>query len=117
MTLQTQGLQTLEQLRTFLEGSQPLGFEVASRKDAYDFINQTLRHFRYARLGKADKGLVRRYLCKVTGCSRAQMIRPCPGSWKLLRMVCRCWPARSLPISMGDSVAIRTSIRETPGNS
>ena len=75
VTLQTQGLQTLEQHRTFLEGSQSLGFEVASRKDAYDFITQTLRHFRYARLGKADKVLVRRYLCKVTGCSRAQMIR------------------------------------------
>ena len=75
VTLQTQGLQTLEQLRAFLEGSQPLGFEVASREAAYEFITQTLRHFRYARLGKADKGLVRRYLCKVTGCSRAQMIR------------------------------------------
>ena len=31
--------------------------------------------FGYARLGKADKGLVRRYLCKVTGRSRAQMTR------------------------------------------
>lgn len=75
VTLQTQGLQTLEQLRAFLEGSQSLGFEVASRETAYDFIAQTLRRFGYARLGKADKGLVRHYLCKVTGCSRAQMTR------------------------------------------
>ncbi len=75
MTLQTQGLQTLEQLRAFLEGSQPIDFDVPQREAANDFIAQTLRRFGYARLGKTDKGLVRRYLCKVTGRSRAQMTR------------------------------------------
>ncbi|MHB8248248.1 MAG: transposase family protein [Acidithiobacillus sp.] len=73
--LTTQGLQTLEQIRAFLEGSQPLGFEALPRDSAYDFIAQTLRQFGYARLGKADKGLLRSYLCKVTGLSRAQMTR------------------------------------------
>ena len=67
VTLQTQGLQTLEQLRAFLEGSQPIDFDVPQREAANDFIAQTLRRFGYARLGKANKGLVRRYLSKVTG--------------------------------------------------
>ena len=75
VTLQTQGLQSLEQLRAFLEGSQPLSFEVTSREAAYEFIAWTLRRFGYAHLGKTDKGLVSRYLCKVTGRSRAQMTR------------------------------------------
>lgn len=75
VTLKTQGLQTLEQLRAFLEGTQPLGFEVPDREAANDFIAQTLRRFGYMRLGKADKSLMRRYLCKVTGRSRAQMTR------------------------------------------
>ena len=75
VTLQTQGLQTLEQIRAFLEGSQPLGFEAPQRGVAYDFIAQTLRRFGYARLGRSDKGLLRRYLGKVTGLSRAQMTR------------------------------------------
>ena len=75
MTLQTEGLQTLEQIRAFLEGSQPMGFEIPSREAANDLIAQTLRRFGCARLGRADKGLVRRYLCKVTGRSRAQMTR------------------------------------------
>ena len=75
VTLQTQGLQTLEQLRAFLEGSQPIDFDVPQREAANDFIAQTLRRFGYARLGKTNKGLVRRYLCKVTGRSRAQMTR------------------------------------------
>ncbi|MHB1203038.1 MAG: hypothetical protein ACYCZC_07840 [Acidithiobacillus sp.] len=73
--LKTQGLQTLEQIRAFLEGSQPLGFEALPRDSAYDFIARTLRQFGYAQLGKADKGLLRSYLCKVTGLSRAQMTR------------------------------------------
>ena len=71
VTLQTEGLQTVEHIRAFLQGSQPLGFEVCSREAANDLIAQTLRRFGYARLGKADKGMLRRYLCKVTGRSRA----------------------------------------------
>jgi hypothetical protein len=55
VTLQTEGLQTLEQIRAFLEGSQPMGFEIPSREAANDLIAQTLRRFGYARLGKADK--------------------------------------------------------------
>jgi len=58
VTLQTQGLQSLEQVRAFLQGSQSLGFEVPNREATYEFIAQTLRHFAYTRLGKADKGLL-----------------------------------------------------------
>ena len=63
VTLQTEGLQTVEHIRAFLE--------VCSREAANDLIAKTLRRFGYARLGKADKGMLRRYLCKVTGRSRA----------------------------------------------
>lgn len=75
VTLKTQGLQMLEQIRTFLEGSQPLDFAAPHRGAAYDFISRQLRRLTYDQLGRADKGLVRRYLCKVTGLSRAQMAR------------------------------------------
>ncbi len=75
MTLKTQGLQSLEHIRAFLEGTQSLGFQAPAREAAYDWLVGELRRLRYTRLGKADKGLVRRYLCKVTGLSRAQMTR------------------------------------------
>lgn len=75
VTLKTHGLQTLEQLRAFLDGSAPLGFAAPERAAAYGFVAEQLCHFGYLRLGKADKGLVHRYLCKVTGLSRAQMTR------------------------------------------
>nr|VFK00742.1 MAG: Integrase core domain-containing protein [Candidatus Kentron sp. LFY]VFK02579.1 MAG: Integrase core domain-containing protein [Candidatus Kentron sp. LFY] len=73
--LKTQRLQTLEQVRAFLDGSDSLGFEVPSREVAYNFISQQLRRFGYTRLSKADKGLIRSYLCRITGLSRAQMTR------------------------------------------
>jgi len=75
VTLKTQGLQTLEQIRAFLEGSEPLGFEPPERSGAYEFISRTLRRFGYTKLDGTDKGLLKRYLCKVTSSSRAQMTR------------------------------------------
>ena len=75
VTLKTQGLQTLEQIRAFVEGSQPLDFAAPSRESAYDWIGGELRRLGYRHLSKADKGWVRRYLEKVTGISRAQMSR------------------------------------------
>lgn len=75
VTLKTQGLHTLEHVRAFLEGAQPLGFEAPARDAAYAWVTSEVIRFGYARLGKADKGLLRRYLEKVTGRSRAQMTR------------------------------------------
>ena len=75
VTLQTRGLQTLEQIRAFLDGSEALGFEAPRREAAYGFVHQQLTRLAYGELGKVGKGLVRRYLCKVTGLSRAQVTR------------------------------------------
>ena len=73
--LQTQGLKSLDDLRAFLAGSQGVEIRTPEREAAYAFIGQTLKRFGYARLGKAEKGLVRAYLGKVTGLSRAQLSR------------------------------------------
>lgn len=73
--LNTQRLQSVDQVRAFLEGAHPLGIAAPTREDAYDWMAGELRRLKYTRLGKADKGLVRRYLEKVTGLSRAQIAR------------------------------------------
>lgn len=75
VTLKTQGLQSLEHIRAFLEGTESLGFQAPAWEGTYEWLAEELRRLRYARLGKAHKGLVRRYLRKVTGLSRAQMTR------------------------------------------
>jgi transposase InsO family protein len=66
---------SLEQIRAFLDGSAEVQFQAADRGELYAWINQTLREQDYAHLKREAKGLVRRYLSKMTGLSRAQMTR------------------------------------------
>lgn len=73
--LHTQRLQTLDEIRTFLLGTTVLDFDVPCRKEAYGWIEASLRQLGYRRLGKVDKGLVRSYLIKVSGFSPAQITR------------------------------------------
>src|SRR5699024_8219108 len=75
VTLHTQGLQTIDEIRAFVAGSQPAAFEITDRDQANRFIGQTLRQFGYTRRGRADKGVLRAYLMTVTGLSRAQITR------------------------------------------
>ncbi|MCR0968166.1 hypothetical protein C3R74_03090 [Acidithiobacillus ferridurans] len=75
VTLHTEKLSTLEQLRAFADGTQASSFEASSCQEAYDCIADTLRRFHYELRRKADKGLITRFLCQVTGLSRQQVVR------------------------------------------
>lgn len=75
VTLKTSSTPTLDQVRAFLDGSQPFELHIPDREQAYAFIADTLRGLRYGRLKRPDKGLLRRYLIKVTGFSRQQLTR------------------------------------------
>ncbi len=75
MTLHTQGLQTLAQVRTFVSGVDPISFTLTDRLAAYGWMADTLKRFHYVSCARADKGVLRQYLLKVTGFSRAQVAR------------------------------------------
>ena len=66
---------TLEDLRGFLAGNAEGAVLIPDRKRAYGHIARVLRRFSYWTRGKADKGLLRRYLARTTGLSRAQLAR------------------------------------------
>jgi transposase InsO family protein len=66
---------SLEQIRAFLEGSEEVGFKGRNREEVYEWVNQTLRGRCYQELKRHDRGLVRRYVEKMTGMSRAQITR------------------------------------------
>jgi len=66
---------SLEQIQAFLEGSGEVGFKGRNREEVYGWVNQTLRHQRFDELKRSERGLVRRYLEKMTGLSRAQTTR------------------------------------------
>jgi hypothetical protein len=70
---------SLEQIRAFLAGSSPVRFTGQGREQIYGWAEKTLVRHEYASLGKADKGLVRRYLAWMTGLSRAQVTRLITG--------------------------------------
>ena len=75
VTLQTQRVQTLEQVRRVAEDNEPVDFALVERASAYEFIRRTLVQFDFSALSKADKGAVKAYLVKKTGLSRAQLTR------------------------------------------
>ena len=66
---------SLEQIRAFLEASDGLGFEGRQREEVYGWVNQTLRQQGYEDLKRSGRGLLRRYVEKMTGLSRAQTTR------------------------------------------
>lgn len=69
-------LTTINQLEQFLNGTQAVVFEVAVDVDArYLWIRNTLVKFGYLTLAKHDKGIVIRYLIKISGYSRQQVTR------------------------------------------
>lgn len=69
-------LVTLPQLRQFVEGTAEVEFRRCGKdEDRYRHIEGVLRRFGYARLKRADKGLVVRYLMRTTGYSRPQLVR------------------------------------------
>ena len=66
-------LTTLAQMDAFLPGTQPVTFAVLSTKaEWYQWIQAILLTFEYLTLSKPHKGLVLRYLEKVSGYSRRE---------------------------------------------
>jgi transposase InsO family protein len=70
---------SLEQVRAFLAGSGEVRFAGMRRAEVYAWVEGTLVRHEYASSGRADKGLVRQYIGRMTGLSRAQVTRLITG--------------------------------------
>lgn len=66
---------SLEGIQAFLEGSEGVQFAGKGRKEMYAWVEKTLVGYEYASKPKAVKGLLRRYIEKMTGLQRAQVTR------------------------------------------
>ena len=66
---------SLEQIRAFLEASAEVGFQGRNRQELYSWINRDFASSNATRIESRETGLVRRYLGKMTGMSRAQVTR------------------------------------------
>jgi transposase len=93
---------SLEQIRAFLEGSGEVHFQARHRGELYDWVHQILKQQDYGGVKREGKGLVRRYLWKMTGLSRAQvtgLIRCYQQGGEVKARVYRrhCFPQRYTP--------------------
>ena len=66
---------SLEQIRAFLEASEEVHFEGEKRDEIYGWISRTLQLHGYRQQSRANRGLLRRYVEKLSGLSRAQVTR------------------------------------------
>ena len=90
---------TLAQMQEFTDAHKDVKLIIEGRAAAYSFIEAVLgvQHFR--RLSKSQRGMVRRFLSKVTGLSRAQLTRLL-SRWRRSRRVAGpptyrpCFPRR-----------------------
>ena len=67
-------LQTIAQVRAFLDGAMEIAFRVP-KVERYPFIERVLKRFGSASHGRVGKGVVLRYLERMTGLSRQQVTR------------------------------------------
>lgn len=73
--MQDVGPLSREQIQAFLDASQEVRFQGQRRAEVYAWITRTLRQQRYGEQGKPMRGLLLRYLAKMTGRSRTQVTR------------------------------------------
>ena len=66
---------SLEQIQAFLEGTGDVRFAGQCRQEVYAWTERTLLRHRYGALNRKEKGLVRQYVSRMTGLSRAQVTR------------------------------------------
>lgn len=68
-------IDSISQLREFVKGSIKFEIKLESIDEKYKSISQTLKRFKYSKLSRGDKHIVRLYLKKLTGYKKAQLNR------------------------------------------
>jgi hypothetical protein len=66
---------SLDEVRDFLKASEGVHFEGEKKEEVYAWVSGCLGEQNWVELGRMARGLVRRYMEKMTGLSRAQITR------------------------------------------
>ena len=66
---------TLEQMKALVESNQAVRFSIDGRQSLYGLMERILTKQRYAERSRQERGIIKRFLSKVTGRSRAQTTR------------------------------------------
>jgi transposase InsO family protein len=95
MTIHMKNLErlSLAEMQEFVQGSRKLTLSLEGQAAIYGFIEALLKAQQYRRLSRGQRGVVRRFLTKVSGLSRAQITRLI-AAWMRTRQVRRRPPQR-----------------------
>ena len=66
---------SIDELKALLSSSGVLTFKGSSREEIYAWVERTLRSYHYCSRPRPEKGVLRRYMRKITGISNAQLTR------------------------------------------
>jgi hypothetical protein len=66
---------SLQEIEKFLLAAKEVRFKASQREEVYGWVERLLCQQEYARQGRRARGLLRRYIGKMTGLSRAQLTR------------------------------------------
>jgi hypothetical protein len=75
LTMDDTQITTLEQVEKILAGSEEIAFKGIARAQRYLWIESVLKRFKYFKLNRKGKGLVKAYIQRLSGLSRAQVTR------------------------------------------
>lgn len=77
MTIRMDNLErlTLAEMKEFVANNRGVRCQAVEREAAYGFIERVLRQQAYRQLSKGQRGIVKQFLTKITGMSRAQLTR------------------------------------------
>lgn len=75
ITMDDTQIKTLTQVQDVLASSSAISFTGVGRQERYQWIAGVLKRFDYVRLGRKGKGLLKAYLQRLSGLSRAQVTR------------------------------------------
>src|SRR6476469_7046467 len=84
---------SLDEMKSLVESSRAVRFCIEGRTALYQLVVRVLKKHKYGELNREQRGIVRRFLTKVTGRSRAQITRLI-GQWMEGRTIQAKQPVR-----------------------
>jgi len=75
ITMNNSTVLSLTEIKDFLRSSEAIDFQCKSREDRNGWIQSVIMHHKYLKRRKKHKTLLRRYMIKMTGLSKAQITR------------------------------------------
>lgn len=75
ITMNDSHIVSIAQIKQFIKVDSAIKFKAVSKKEQYKWIDDALTKFRYFGLRKKDKGIIRKYIAKMTGLSQSQLTK------------------------------------------